>query len=165
MVMQAKMMGREALMGKLNRLVPEAEAQLAQAQLEVAKEGAARIAARAPVGETGEYRDSFEGARLADRPGDVAAVKTTDRNATGIFAAWFWRFIEFGTAPHVIKAKNAPALRFKGKDGGLVSVQSVNHPGTSAKPHIFPTWRAFKKTARRKMANAVNKAVRKAMGK
>lgn len=168
MGVKAKMLGREATMRKLRKIVPEAETQLAAAQIEVAQEAAGKIAARAPVGETGEYKSSIEGARLADRPGRervVGGQTTKDPNATGVFAAWFWRFLEFETAPHVIRAKNAPALRFQGRDGGLISRESVNHPGTPAQPHIFPTWRAYRKTARRKMANAVNRAVRKVMGR
>ncbi len=168
MAFKAKMLGREATMRKLRRIVPEAEAELAVAQLDVAREAAGKIAARAPVGATGAYKASIEGGRLADRPAQERALggqPTKDKNATGVFAAWFWRFLEFGTSAHTIRAKNAPALRFRGLGGELVSKQSVKHPGTAAQPHIFPTWRAYRKTARRKMANAVNKAVRKAMGK
>lgn len=160
MVIKAKMLGREALMRKLNQLVPEAEKQLAEAQIDIAKEAASRIAARAPV-DSGEYKSSIEGARLADRPQKASLFGTTtkDKNATGVFAAWYWRFIEFGTSAHTIMAKNAPALHLRGD----VFVDEVNHPGAKAQPHIFPAWRSYQKTARRKMANAVNKAVRKAM--
>lgn len=168
MAVKAKMLGREAVMRRLNQLVPEAEKELAQAQLDVAKEAAARIAARAPNGDSGEYQRSIEGDRLSNRPGQERVVggnATKDKNATGVFADWRWRFLEFGTRAHVIKAKSAPALRFRGSDGRVVSAKSVKHPGAKAQPHIFPTWRAYQKTARRKLANAVNKAVRKAMGK
>lgn len=167
MAIKAKMLGREALMRKLNQVVPEAEKQLADAQLEAAKDVAGKIAARAPT-KSGEYKASIEGGRLADRPGQARVLggnATKDKNATGVFAAWYWRFLEFGTSAHVIRAKNAPALRFRGQGGQLVSKESVAHPGSSAQPHVFPTWRAFRKTARRRMAAAVNKAVRKAMGK
>lgn len=122
-------------MAKLNALVPNAEPDIAAAQLDVARELASRIASRAPV-RTGDYRSSIQGDRLSNRPGKQSAIglkgNTTDRNATGIFAEFIWRFIEFGT---------------------------VNMP---ARPHIYPTYRAFKKTARRKVAGAVNKAIRKA---
>ena len=168
MAIKAKMLGREAVMRRLNQLVPDAEKNLAAAQFEVAQEAASRIAARAPIGPTGDYRRSISAERLADLPGGqqvLAARPTKDRNATGVFAAWYWRFLEFGTSAHVIKAKHGRPLTFTGRDGKVVSVKSVRHPGADAKPHIFPTWRAYQKTARRKMAAAVNKAVRKAMGK
>ncbi|KQZ81876.1 hypothetical protein ASD64_08950 [Mesorhizobium sp. Root157] len=163
MAIKAKMLGRGAVMRKLNQLVPEAEKQLAEAQLEAAKELAGDIAARAPV-ETGEYKASIEGARLADRPASNAVVggsATKDKNATGVFAAWYWRFVEFGTSPHKIKAKPGKMLHLHGN----VFASEVDHPGARAQPHIFPTFRAARPRIRRKMANAVNKATRKVMGK
>lgn len=135
MAYRAKFLGREAVMRKLNRMVPDAEKELAAAQIDVAREAASRIAMRAPVGVTGDYKGSIEADLIANRPKNelVGAIKETkDKNATGVFAKWIWRFLEFGT---------------------------VN---MAARPHIFPTWRAYRKTARRKMAAAVNKAVRKA---
>ena len=148
MAFKAKMLGREVVMRRLNRLVPEAEKEVAVAQLEVAQEGAARIAARAPVGDSGEYAQSIEGDRLANRPGQNAVGRglkggTKDKNATGIFASFKWRWLEFGTKDRVVKAT--------GQKVGKMTPQ----------PHIFPTWRAYRKAARRKIANAVNRAVRK----
>ncbi|HEU4804228.1 MAG TPA: HK97 gp10 family phage protein [Nitrobacter sp.] len=121
-------------MRKLNKMVPDAERELAQAQMDVAREAASRIAARAPVGATGDYKSSIEADRIANRPHQefTGIRETKDKNATGVFAKFTWRFLEFGT---------------------------VN---MAARPHNFPTWRAYSKTARRKMAAAVNKAVRKA---
>ena len=45
------------------------------------------------------------------------------------------RFMEEGTRPHVIRAKNARALRFIGRDGNWVFRRRVFHPGT--KPYWF----------------------------
>jgi hypothetical protein len=42
-----------------------------------------------------------------------------------------------GTRPHVIRAKNAKALRFVNKRGNVVFARSVNHPGT--KPNRYLT--------------------------
>ena len=131
MRVRAKIEGRDALMARLRSIVPEAEKNLAQAQLEGAQELANRIKPRVRV-RTGKYRDSIQGDKLSNRPnaGGRAKRQTKDPNATGIFALWRWHFDEFGT---------------------------VNQP---AHPAIFPTYRAYKKQLRRKMANAVNKAVR-----
>jgi HK97 gp10 family phage protein len=134
---KAKFIGREALHARLRQLVPDAEKELAQAQLDVAVELANRIKPRAPGPRTGQYQASIQGDRLANRPGKRAVGKglkgqTKDPNATGVFAEYIWRFLEWGTVK------------------------------MSAKPHIFPTYRAYRKKLRRKMANAVNKAVRKA---
>lgn len=134
MAIKAKFLGREVVMKKLNKMVPDAERELAQAQMDVAREAASRIAVRAPVGATGDYKGSIEADRIANRPHQefTGIRETKDKNATGVFAKFTWRFLEFGT---------------------------IN---MAARPHIFPTWRAYRKTARRKMAAAVNKAVRRA---
>lgn len=135
MAVKAKFLGREAVMRKLNRMVPEAERELAQAQLEVGKEAADRIAARARsmIGGSGDYVDSIQSDRLSNRPKQVVVgiAETKDRNAVGIFAKFTWHWLEYGTVK------------------------------MAARPHIFPTWRAYRKAARRKMASAVNKAIRK----
>jgi len=61
-----------------------------------------------------------------------------------------WNWLNYGTAPHVIRAKNAPALRFQtgysagskpgttftsraSKSGGWASAKEVHHPGTAAR--------------------------------
>ncbi|GEC15157.1 HK97 gp10 family phage protein [Nitrobacter winogradskyi] len=134
MAIKSKFLGREAVMRKLNAMLPDAERELAEAQMEVAREAASRIEARAPVGATGDYKGSIEADRIGNRPHqELTGIRETkDKNATAVFAKFTWRFLEFGT---------------------------VN---MTARPHIFPTWRAYRKTARRKMAAAVNKAVRRA---
>ena len=156
-------------MRRLRALVPQAEKELAQAQLEGAQELADRIRPRAPG--SGRYRASIQADRLANRPSKRAIGakglkgQTKDPNATGVFADWRWRFLEYGTKAHVIEPKTGEYLVFRGKDGNLVSVRRVQHPGSVKQPHIFPTYRAYRKKLRRKMATAVNKAVRKARRK
>jgi hypothetical protein len=72
------------------------------------------------------------------------AREITTRNITGPDMAGFevlspgplGTFIQKGTRPHVIRAKNAPMLRFYWpKVGRVVYFKSVNHPGT--KPNRF----------------------------
>lgn len=148
MRIKATIEGRDAVMRRLRALVPEAEAELAKEQLEGAIELANRIKLRAPGPRTGRYQASIQADRLANRPGQRrvggkvkstqtgrALSDTKDPNATGIFAEFIWRFLEFGTVK------------------------------MSARPHIFPTYRAYRKKLRRRMANAVNRAVRKARKK
>ncbi len=50
------------------------------------------------------------------------------------------KFLEFGTAPHPIRAKNARALRFK-SGGTTIFRRSVKHPGTPATRFL---WNATK---------------------
>lgn len=44
-------------------------------------------------------------------------------------------FVHQGTRPHVIRPRNAAALRFK-VGGETVFAMSVNHPGTRARPFL-----------------------------
>lgn len=44
-------------------------------------------------------------------------------------------FVHMGTRPHVIRPRNASALRFK-MGGETVFATSVNHPGTRARPFL-----------------------------
>ena len=146
MKIKAKLEGREAVMKRLRALLPDTEAELAEEQLEGAQELAARIKPRAPG--DGTYRSSIQADRLSNRPGQNAIRKgakgqTKDPNATGIFADYRWRWLEYGTNP-----------RFN-KMGAYRGVGP-------AMPHIFPTYRAYRKKLRKRMANAVNRAVRKA---
>lgn len=41
-----------------------------------------------------------------------------------------------GTRPHVIRPRNAKALRFRGSSGEHVFAGKVNHPGTKAHPWV-----------------------------
>lgn len=49
--------------------------------------------------------------------------------------AWYWRFVEFGTAAHRIGPKNAKALALAG-----VVVGWVHHPGARPKPFMRPAF-------------------------
>lgn len=136
MKIKASFQSRAALYARLRQVAPLAEAELAKAQLEGAQELAARIKGRAPRN-TGQYAASIQGDKLSNRPkeksvGTGLKGATKDPNATGVFAEYIYRFLEFGTVK------------------------------MAARPHIFPTYRAYRKTLRRKMAGAVNKAIRKA---
>jgi hypothetical protein len=44
-------------------------------------------------------------------------------------------FVHQGTRPHVIRPRNAAALRFQ-SGGATVFASSVNHPGTRARPFL-----------------------------
>jgi len=46
------------------------------------------------------------------------------------------RAVEFGTKPHVIRAKNKKVLANKSK--GIIFGKSVMHPGTEAQPYFRP---------------------------
>lgn len=71
--------------------------------------------------------------------------------------AYYAAFVEFGTQKHKIEAKNAPALHLNGD----VFVEEVNHPGGTARPFFFPSWRIGKKKAKSRITRATNKAAKK----
>ena len=140
MAFKAKMLGREETMRLLNKIVPEAQKELAAAQMEGAETLATKIKPRAPGPRTGAYMASIQADKLSNRPKERSlgsgGIKndTKDPNATGVFADYIWRFLEFGT---------------------------VN---MTKRPHIFPTYRQERPKIRRKMAAAVRTAVKKAKG-
>lgn len=145
MRMKAKVEGRDVVMARLRKLVPGAEQELAAEQLDVAHELAGRIRARAPG--DGNYARTIGAGRLSEKGTAQRAPglrgRTKDPNATGVWAGQLWHLLEFGTAARYHKSG-----KFVGVGPRL--------------PHIFPTYRAMKKTIRRRMANAVNRAVRRA---
>ena len=88
----------------------------------------AEMEARVPV-RTGKLKQSIE-VRVEENR--VIIGPDTD------YAA----FVEFGTRPHVIEAKNKKALAFK-VNGQTVIVKKVNHPGTRAQPYVRPAFDAW----------------------
>lgn len=166
MAFKAKVLGREALMRNLERITPGVTKAAADAKIEAAKQAANLISAAAPF-ETGKYMESIQGGRQADHPKAhrMGGVPSKDPDATGIYADYIWRFLEFGTAPHKITAKAKPTLVFRGKDGSFVSTKSVQHPGAHREPHVFPTWKEFRPKAKKMINKAVNDAVKRSLGK
>lgn len=86
---------------------------------------------RVPV-KTGQLRESL-GVRVE-----------TNRVIVGP-SAKYAPYVEFGTKPHEIRAKNAGALAFK-VGGNTVIVKKVNHPGTKARPFVRPAFEAWRES-------------------
>lgn len=51
----------------------------------------------------------------------------------------YGKFLEEGTAPHLIRAKNKPYLHFKASNGNWVKTKEVKHPGTAPRPLLEDT--------------------------
>jgi HK97 gp10 family phage protein len=161
MPIKARIQGRDIVMRRLNGLAPKATVAAATAIEVGVKELAETIKSRSPVA-SGEYRNSIIAAKLSGRNDSrkpIGITATKDPNAWGIFADFLWRFLEFGTRPHTIKAKNTSDLVFFSKGNKIVTPQ-VAHPGTSPQPHIFNTYREMRKRIRRRIATAINKALK-----
>lgn len=84
----------------------------------------------------------------------------TVRIVAGDDKAWYARFVEFGTAPHTIKAKNPSGLLyFNG-----TRVPQVNHPGSEPRPFFYPAYRALRRRVKSRIARATTKAVKSVAG-
>jgi HK97 gp10 family phage protein len=69
--------------------------------------------------------------------------------------AWYGRFVEYGTAPHLIKGKNGGMLRFTARDGKQVEIRQVNHTGAKAKPYLRPALDSKAEESTRAVANKI----------
>lgn len=156
-------LSRGVMERRLFSLAPAAEAAMGEAIETGAKELAAAIQQTAPVGKTGEYRDSIMAVPLAGYNGSknrlVGAQITKSKSAWVIIADWYWRFIEFGTRPHKIKAKRTSDLVFYA-NGQKIVTPEVMHPGAPAHPHIFSTYAAMRKRIKTRISRAVSKALK-----
>jgi len=127
---------RATVTAKFEKILPGVIDRVAKVQLDGAKLIADTAKGWAPTA-TGRYRASLRGDTLANNPGkgrrSPVASQTTDPNATGVYGNYIWRFLEFGT-------QHMPA-----------------------QPHIQPAYRAKRPGIKRRMASAVNRAVRKAI--
>lgn len=84
-------------------------------------------------------------ANVAERLGQLKkSVRVSTRAKNGVVTAtikagskeaWYWRFVEFGTAQHLIKPKTAAALLIGG-----AARRSVMHPGARPKPFMRPAF-------------------------
>lgn len=64
------------------------------------------------------------------------------------------KWIQMGTRPHVIRARNARYLRFYWpKVGRVVYFKQVNHPGTKANPFMARAYRQWAPDAQRDLGN------------
>jgi len=156
-------LSRATMERRLFALAPAAEAAMATAIEVGAKELAAAIQQAAPVGKTGEYRDSIKAVPLAGYNGPknqlVGINVTKSKLAWVIIADWYWRFVEFGTRPHTIKAKRVSDLVFYA-NGQKIVTPEVAHPGATARPHIFNTYAAMRKRIKSRISRAVSKALK-----
>lgn len=137
---------------------------LATGAREVAKE----IKARAPVGPpsaegarlyggyAGALRDSVRVSTRVGKDGTIrAVVRVGGKNKKGV-DVFYARFIEYGTRPHVIKAKNGGALSL----GGAL-VGGVMHPGTRPNPFVRPVFDAKSQDAIAAVASKIRERLTK----
>ncbi|NTF07183.1 HK97 gp10 family phage protein [Agrobacterium rubi] len=158
MVFKAKVLGRQELTRRLSALAPNIEKHAATEKKAAGDELAEAIRLKAPTGDTLDYMESIQADVIADRPAqELTGIRATkDPTAVGLFAKFTWRFLEFGTRPHNVAKGGGTVLGKKQVEGS----GAIMHPGSAAKPHIFPTYRALKPKIRSRIRNAVNRAIR-----
>lgn len=118
--------GRE-LDDQLQTLAPKLQKNVQRTALRAgAKVFLGEVQARIPVA-SGQLRAS---ARITSR---VQAGTVSASVKVGNFVAWYAHIVEFGTRPHVIRARPGNAMRFGG-----VTTRRVDHPGTRARPFMRP---------------------------
>lgn len=111
------------------------------------------------------------------KPKFIAEVKVTRERITMLVFTTdeVYGWVSGGTRPHIIRAKNAVALRFQsgykaktrkgligstagGPSGPLVSAQAVEHPGTEAREFEKSIAKIYKRVMRKRFADAMKRA-------
>lgn len=140
------------LEAKLKRLPDVAKVEI-KASMEAAASEVVSMMKNLVRKESGALRDSigWTWGKVPKGASIVAAVKTgmagdlTITIYAGSAEAYYARWVEFGTAPHV--------------NGGKFA--GTENPGTNARPFFYVSWRAGRKTAKRKVRAGIRKAAKK----
>lgn len=118
--------GRE-LDALLQTLSPKIEKNIMRGALRAgAVEIRDEIKQRAPVA-SGDLKKSIRVTSRTQKGRVSASAKVGDAKA------WYAHLVEFGTRPHIIKAKPGRAMRFAG-----TTTAQVSHPGIAGRPFIRP---------------------------
>lgn len=155
--------GMRELQAELDKLPPKIEANVMRGALRAgAKVIEAEVKANIPVAQP-----SQAAAASGAYPGALRdSVRTSTRSVRGVVRssvkaggknAWWWRFVEFGTAAHWIKPKNRSSLFLAG-----LNREVVHHPGAKPHPFMRPAMdakavaavEAVREAVRRKLASA-----------
>jgi hypothetical protein len=103
------------------------DAVLSQWQEEGGAETRNQMRLFAPIGKTGQYRESI-------------ITRNTPKGFTTYPNTPIAPYIERGTQPHIITPKTAKALRWFGAYGNPIFARQVKHPGTKAQWVVRRTW-------------------------
>lgn len=160
----ATLTGLSRLDRKLKRLPELAKVEIKAAMEVAAADIVATMKQLVPVSKPngGDLRDSigWTWGKAPKGAGLVAAVKSRlagDLTITiyaGNEKAFYARWVEFGTQAHST-AQGASVARGKKQD------QGTQHKGTPAQPFFFVSYRAHRKSAKRRINAAIRKAAKK----
>lgn len=105
-------------------------------------------------------------ARKGIKDGERGDPDLTATIVAGDGYAFNARFVEFGTKPHSLSKGVLVAGKDKRgrKRKRRIRIGGPQHPGTKARPFFYPTYRAMRSRAKRAIALAMRRAIRKSKG-
>lgn len=103
-------------------------------------------------GHAGALRDSIRVTTKAKGFGVTASVVAGGKNKKTGADTFYAHMVEYGTAPHIIKAKSGRKLSF---GGGFAS--SISHPGAAPRPFMRPALDSKHKAAVLAVGNYIKK--------
>ncbi|WP_368517480.1 HK97-gp10 family putative phage morphogenesis protein [Rhizobium sp.] len=144
--------GLDRLRYKLTKKIPDAVRVAVQAAMEQsAEEAVSAMKSLVPV-ESGDLRESI-GWTWGDPPkGSIVIARSRSKSKTGlritIYAgndkAYYARWVEFGTAPHVNGGKYAGSM----------------NPGARPHPFFYPGWRMVRRWVKGSVTRSIKKAIK-----
>ncbi|WP_319528983.1 HK97 gp10 family phage protein [uncultured Cohaesibacter sp.] len=146
-MLKSKFTGKQKAFQQLRRVAPEITEELNKGMQKSAEEVAGLARDLAPK-QSGDYAETIQAKPIEDEAGVPS---------WGVFASWIWRFIEFGTQA----GKRGERVQQKGRSRKV----GRTHPGTPARPHIWPAYRAFRKRIKGRTTRSINKAVKRAVSR
>jgi HK97 gp10 family phage protein len=120
--------GGKEIQDFLNTLAPKLEANIMRSALRAGAKVILEEAKQNVPVSSGDLRDSLRVSTSSKKGLVTASVKAGNKKV------WYSRLVEFGTAPHSIRARSG-FLNF----GGIFT-KSVEHPGSKAKPFLRPAF-------------------------
>lgn len=148
--------GLGRLRRKLRRLPEAATAALKAVIAEEAEFVQYEQLRRVPVN-TGNLASAIE-IRIS-RDGLTATIGVGARTKRAARLGWYAHLVEFGTAPHRIRARRGGAGVLA--DGETVFGRHANHPGTPARPFVLPALKENQGDVLRRIDHAVDAALRR----
>ena len=149
----ATLLHREQARRKLAAIPPAVRSAAKQALAQSADELTEAIRAAAPQGKTGKLKKSvaqtWGGGKvryssLAGLTGEAGDPDLSVRISAGNSEVRYSHIVEFGSAPHI--------------NGGLFA--GTEHPGTTAQPFFYSSYRRLRRRARSRISRAVTKAIK-----
>ena len=136
--MNVDILGGKALAKALSELPLKIERNIMRSALRAGASVIAAEARRNVPTDTQELKRSIRTSSNSKR-GMVEANAVVGNRKTK--KGWYATFVEFGTAPHLIRAgKNKPVLSFRDRNGVWHRALEVNHTGAQAKPFMRPAF-------------------------